>query len=190
MELVNVAAFRSLLESEGFSEDGLETIFGCLFQASSMSGILRPAELVEPEVMEGQALELEAVRHEAANTGSMEDESIRLQDTKPYSPANLLESLYQAGLENGVLEEGKSGTSSVCDRCYRLHRKCDRNGVVPCSECRLRETLCTTTRRERVKSTKVCFRFLVDSVRSPENREKRNWMRILCMSFVHVRVEQ
>jgi hypothetical protein len=36
----------------------------------------------------------------------------------------------------------RSELPPVCDRCRRLHRKCDR--MMPCSECRMRNSVCVT----------------------------------------------
>jgi hypothetical protein len=116
MELVSVATFRSVLEREGFNEDTQEKILGCLFQASSVPGILRSTmtstlagvhetmhlgnEEVGTMSLEGD--ESQTLRHGA----DKEDESLGLQEVPgPESPANLLESLYQAGLED--LEKSK-----------------------------------------------------------------------------------
>ena len=79
--------------------------------------------------------------------------SVGVREEKEASAA--LDELFRAASDDfhrpglaGSLQAGgqpplrRADLPPVCDRCRRLHRKCDR--LMPCSECRMRNSNCTT----------------------------------------------
>jgi hypothetical protein len=75
------------------------------------------------------------------------------QEQAEHMEAEALEHLFRAASDD--FDQGKQAAAAaeearrfvdlppVCDRCRRLHRKCDR--AMPCSECRMRNSNCVTS---------------------------------------------